>query len=204
MVVESGWAALKEQRDRDATPEGEAFYQELVTLNATAKAGNLGIYNTDDEAKKNSIRNIDWTLDAAKYFEGMLGGRKALSPSSPIVLEAVIEHIRDGASFRCYVPKDSCYVSFAFAGATCPRVNSSAEGGAAPEPFALQSKLFTECRLLNRRLDLAIQGVSSGRGEPMLLGTVLHPRGNITEQILKAGLAKVADWTLALLPKGND
>lgn len=207
MVVENGWASLKEQRDREAAPESEAMYQELVLLNAAAKAGNIGIYNNDEVAKKASIRTIDWTVDAAKYFEGLLGDRKVLNPSSPVILEAVIEYIRDGASFRCYVPKDSCYVSFAFAGATCPRVNTpsstSSENAAAPEPFAAQSKLFTECRLLNRRLDLAVQGVSSGRGEPMLLGTVLHPRGNITEQLLKAGLAKVADWTLALLPKAG-
>ena len=37
----------------------------------------------------------------------------------------------------------------------------------------------------------------------MLLGTVLHPRGNITVEIVKAGLAKVADWTLAMLPRGD-
>lgn len=205
MVVENGWASLKEQRDREAGPDSEALYQDLVLLNGAAKAGNLGIYNNDEAAKKASIRTIDWAVDGGKYFEGLLGGRKALSPSSPVVLEAVVEHIRDGASFRCYVPKDSCYVSFAFAGVTCPRVNTpssaSSENAAAPEPFAAQSKLFTECRLLNRRLDLAVQGVSSGRGEPMLLGTVLHPRGNISEQLLKAGLAKVADWTLALLPR---
>lgn len=208
LVVEHGWASLKSQRDSSSDDE---FYEELVELNNAAKANNLGIYNKNQNDKKASVRTIDWTLDASKYFETLLGGHKVVTPSNPIIIDVIIEHIRDGASFRCYVPNDSCYVTFALAGATCPRVNSSSgngngsaestDEGSSPEPFALQSKLFAEMRLLNRRLELAVQGLSSGRGESMLLGTVLHPRGNITVEIVKAGLAKVADWTLAMLPK---
>jgi hypothetical protein len=124
-------------------------------------------------------------MDAAKYYQQLqarhkptstatsVASVKANTPSlSPvIIINAVIEHVRDGASFRCYVPQDSCYVTFALAGATCPRVNNgtttssssssdknatsgNGSGGNAAEPFAIQSKLFTEMRLLNRRLDL--------------------------------------------------
>ena len=159
---------LKQHRDSVTDTDTPDIYPELVALNTAAKTTHLGIYTTDEVVKKNAIRAVDWTTDATKYFETLQLGRKvALSPTTPIVLDVVIEHIRDGASFRCYVPKDSCYVSFAFAGATCPRVNTpsasagtvSADGStpsaaAGPEPFAVQSKLFTELRLLNRRLEL--------------------------------------------------
>jgi hypothetical protein len=161
-VVEHGWVSLKSQRDRDSSPESDTLYDELVALNTAAKANHLGIYTNDEAAKKLAIRQIDWSMDANKYFESLLVGRKALTSATPVILNAIIEHVRDGASFRCFVPQHSCYVSFAFAGATCPRVNTPSAGGAAaegaaaagPEPFAVQSKLFTECRLLNRRLDL--------------------------------------------------
>ena len=162
MVVEQGWASLKQQRDGNT--DDDALYNELVELNNVAKANHLGIYNKDEATKKASIRNVDWTIDANQYFENLLGESKVITASNPIVIEGVIEHVRDGASFRCYIPKDSCYVTFAFAGATCPRVNlpstssngaeATNESGAGPEPFALQAKLFTEIRLLNRRLDL--------------------------------------------------
>lgn len=152
--------SLKSHRDAGDSDIDE-LYSELVALNAAAKANHLGIYSTNEVTKKQSIRSIDWSMDATKYFETLSASHKNLTAATPIIIDAVIEHVRDGASFRCYVPKDSCYVSFAFAGATCPRVNTpssaAAEGQAAsagPEPFAVQSKLFTELRLLNRRLDL--------------------------------------------------
>lgn len=205
-VVERGWASLKDNRDQGSNAENDALYEDLKLLNEIAKANNLGIYDKSETAKKSAVRTIDWTIDAKKYHDALTASRK--SPAgAPIVINAVVEHVRDGASFRCYVPADSCYVSFAFAGATAPRVNtpsgnsSEASKKAEPEPFAIQSKLFTEFRLLNRRVDLAVQGVSSGKGEAMLLGTVLHAKGNITVEVLRAGLGRVADWTLALLPK---
>ncbi len=138
---------------------------DLVLLNETAKANKLGIYSTNENEKKKSIRNIDWNIDATAYYEKLVSSRYAPTAQKPLVISAVIEHVRDGASFRCYIPADSCYVSFAFAGATCPRVNSPSSSTAnnsgtaekkvsEPEPFAVQSKLFTEFRLLNRKVDL--------------------------------------------------
>lgn len=181
-MVAQGWVSLKQQQHHsDSTTDSNTadLYSELVALNAAAKASNLGIYTSDEVAKKQAIRSVDWNTDATKYFETLLASRTTpLSASSPIILDVVIEHVRDGASFRCYVIRDSCYVSFAFAGATCPRVNTpsssatattaaadgatttttgsdnNAAGTAGPEPFAVQSKLFTELRLLNRRLEV--------------------------------------------------
>lgn len=81
-------------------------------------------------------------------------------------------------------------MTIALAGIVCPRVNaapskqegsSESPASAAPEPFALQAKLFTELRLLSRELDVVLYGATPGRssgggGEGLLLGTVLHPK----------------------------
>jgi hypothetical protein len=123
------------------------------------------------------------------------------------------------------------YVTVSLAGAICPRVNAAkssagneqTEDNAGPEPFALQGKLFTELRVLNRELTVAVHSYSkSGGSDGTLLATILHPKvsqslvficshsycngwlygqGNITVELVKAGLARVADWTLASLPR---
>ncbi len=37
-----------------------------------------------------------------------------------------------------------------------------------------------------------------------LLGTVLHPAGNISEFLLSEGLAKVVDWSIGVVTEGRD
>lgn len=109
------------------------------------------------------------------------------------------------------------YLSFSLAGIICPRINASksqqpqaaaatfeGEAPAAvanagkPEPFALQARHFTELRLLNREVQIVMQTLDRTGN---VLGSVLHPKGNIAVEMVKNGLAKVADRSLAALTK---
>lgn len=110
------------------------------------------------------------------------------------------------------------YLSFSLAGIICPRINASKsqqsqaaaattfEGEAPsavtsagkPEPFALQARHFTELRLLNREVQIVMQTLDRTGN---VLGSVLHPKGNIAVEMVKNGLAKVADRSLAALTK---
>ncbi len=104
------------------------------------------------------------------------------------------------------MPDLSGYISIALTAVTCPKIpsnntqsdpqsNTSSTPTVAPEPFALQSKLFSEIRVLNNLLSVEIQGIvsgsstnsSSGVGKSsnsagndnngkLLLGTFLHPK----------------------------
>jgi staphylococcal nuclease domain-containing protein 1 len=47
--------------------------------------------------------------------------------------------------------------------------------------------------LLQREVDIVLESVNNKN----VIGTVLHPNGNIAEALLKEGLAKVVDWSLA-------
>ena len=100
------------------------------------------------------------------------------------------------------------YLSFSLAGIICPRINASkqqpadadatASSAAKPEPFALQARHFTELRLLNREVQIVMQTLDRTGN---VLGSVLHPKGNIAVEMVKNGLAKVADRSLAALSK---
>jgi staphylococcal nuclease domain-containing protein 1 len=112
------------------------------------------------------------------------------------------------------------YLPFSLAGILCPRINASkqsqigtttsADGSEAtapasasssaskPEPFAVQARHFTELRLLNREVQIVMQTLDRTGN---VLGSVLHPKGNIAVEMVKNGLAKVADRSLAALSK---
>jgi hypothetical protein len=58
--------------------------------------------------------------------------------------------------------------------------------------------MFTEVRLLQQDVRVTLEGVS-GRA---MVGTVQHPHGNIAEALVREGLAKVVDWSIALVTGG--
>lgn len=58
--------------------------------------------------------------------------------------------------------------------------------------IGFESKIFTETRLLNRRVSVRIEG----NFETTFFGTVLHSAGNISELLLKEGLAKINEHSI--------
>ena len=200
-VVRSGWATVKESREQ----YNSACYQSLVELEATAKESKIGIFS---DFKEGNVRNICWNPTPA-FAEDLLAKFKGKS------IRVVIEYIRDGATFRCLHLDSMTYVNASLTGVLCPRMNTSPNTANAnkgesgdvtassgptpePEPFALQAKHFTELRLLNREVDLVLDGVDRSGG---LMVTVLHPKGNISVEIVRAGLGRVADWSLVFLSR---
>lgn len=73
------------------------------------------------------------------------------------------------------------YITVSLAGIRCPGYRKGEDGNDVPEPFADEAKFFTEARLLNRDVRVALQAVTNN----MFLGTIVHPRGNISELLLK-------------------
>jgi staphylococcal nuclease domain-containing protein 1 len=63
------------------------------------------------------------------------------------------------------------------------------------EPFALEAKFFVESRLLNRDVQLMLEGVDKHNN---LFGTLIHPAGIISIELVKQGLARTMEWSLKL------
>uniref|UniRef100_A0A665VFS5 Staphylococcal nuclease domain-containing protein n=1 Tax=Echeneis naucrates TaxID=173247 RepID=A0A665VFS5_ECHNA len=76
----------------------------------------------------------------------------------------------------------------------------NADGTETPEPFAAEAKFFTESRLLQRDVQIILESCPN----QIILGTILHPNGNITELLLKEGFARCVDWSMAVYTQGAE
>lgn len=75
----------------------------------------------------------------------------------------------------------------------------SGSSSSSSEPFALQAKLFTELRLLNREVPVRVVGFDARAGA--LVGVVLHPMGDVSVALVREGLARINERTLSLASK---
>jgi staphylococcal nuclease domain-containing protein 1 len=213
-VAASGWATVKDSRDASRLCSDHA---DLVDLEAAARSSKIGMFGNP----KNAItRNPNWNPTAA-VIEDIY--QKAVSGATAGVIRIIVESVRDGATLRVLDVKTFTYINLFMAGVICPRVGTAATASAAvndeadndagdaeaqstpatsnavAEPFGLQAKVFTELRLLNRELDCKIFGVDS-RGNA-LIGTIMHPKGDIAIELLKNGLGKLSERTVPFVTK---
>ena len=129
----------------------------------------------------------------------------------------MVEYVRDAATVRVNLALDDGYhyqVMVALTGlraptfrpptATAPAAGSAEAAKPAGEPFAEESKYFVEFRLLQRDVQVRFDGTapSGGSGQnALVLGTLLHPNGNIAELLLQEGFARCVDWSVQFLPR---
>jgi staphylococcal nuclease domain-containing protein 1 len=76
------------------------------------------------------------------------------------------------------------------------RVNPSDKKEQPAEPFGDEAQAFMEFRILQRSVSIVLLGLTP---QDQLVGTVRHPRGNMSEFILKEGLARCSDFHSTML-----
>lgn len=79
----------------------------------------------------------------------------------------MIEHVRDGCTVRAFLLPDFQYVTIMLAGIKAPMVKQDGT----VEPHAAEAKYAVESNLLQRDVEIILEGVSNQN----ILGTVLHP-----------------------------
>ncbi|KAL8583257.1 hypothetical protein ACOMHN_043092 [Nucella lapillus] len=156
----------------------DADQQRLIQLEETARSAGKGKFGPDASTH---VRNITWIIDNPRHFVDS-------HHSKPV--DAVIEHVRDGCTVRAFLLPSFDYVTVLLSGVKCPMFKTDNEGQQTPEAFAEECRYFTESRLLQREVKIILEGVSNQN----LLGTVLHPNGNITELLLREGFAHCVDY----------
>jgi staphylococcal nuclease domain-containing protein 1 len=182
-LVSEGLVELRQQTGARAN---DAKYQRLIQIDAEAKTNKRGRYS--DDSAENHIRNLKWTLENPKQF---VDEHKSSPP-----IDAIVEFIRDGNTVRCLLVPSYYLVTIQLTGIKCPmlkRENSATNE--TNEPFAEEAKQFIETRLLQRQVKVQLDGVNNQN----LVGTLLHPNGNIAVFLLREGLARCVDWNLTLL-----
>ena len=203
-VVTSGWAKC-----RSAGGEQASNYEDLARAEQSAQAGELGMWTKDPAALARAVRTMPEGFNA----QALLPANKGKP------LPAVVEAVLNGSCLRVMLLTDSIETRYAtatvfLAGIQCPAMTRRAAADpdaapdapkpeAQPEPFAREAKHFTEVKLLNREVRVVLEGTDKYQN---LFCSVLYAEEgqpvDIAEQLSRAGLAKVVDWSAAMMAGG--
>ncbi|KAK8800697.1 hypothetical protein WA158_000022 [Blastocystis sp. Blastoise] len=180
-MVSSGWCRVKAETKEEGDSE---LYEQLMAAEGTAKSHSLGVWNTTIP----KARQVDYEVaDAEKFFKNNKG----------LPFAALIEQVRDGSTFKVLLFESNKMITFHLAGIQCPKPafvpKNSNESATPDEPLSREAKAFTEARLLNRSVILYMDGLDKFH---TFFGHIEHPKGDITKELLKNGLARIVDWSL--------
>jgi staphylococcal nuclease domain-containing protein 1 len=134
-----------------------------------------------------------------------LGGPDFLTQWKGKTVDGIIERVISGDRLlvRLLLTEKKHYqVMTLVAGIRTPsteRVNPSNGQTQPAEEFGNDARAFVEQRLLQRPVQVKIVGASP---QGQLVGSIIHPRGNISEFLLKEGLARCNDFHSTML--GSD
>ncbi|XP_004418783.1 PREDICTED: staphylococcal nuclease domain-containing protein 1 [Ceratotherium simum simum] len=154
-----------------------------------AKAAKKGMWSEGNGS--HTIRDLKYTIENPRHF---------VDSHHQKPVNAIIEHVRDGSVVRALLLPDYYLVTVMLSGVKCPTFRREADGSETPEPFAAEAKFFTESRLLQRDVQIILESCHNQN----ILGTILHPNGNITELLLKEGFARCVDWSIAVYTRGAE
>jgi len=173
--------------DNDPRTKEIADLQKLLDLQEKAEQEGLGRWATDRPSPR---ENIVWSVSDADVF---------LANNLKTKLPAILEHVFNASMMRINLPTLNTFITLSLTGIRAP----GERGPNGKEEFFDISKFFVESRLLNKDISITIEGVAPNMGntqkEPLFVGTVHHPVGNIAEALLKEGYAKCVDWSMGML-----
>lgn len=200
-IVKNGFASVKEVRGAGECSES---YDELVALQEQAKDNGKGMWTSDPDQVAKGSKKIRHAGDSDVSTQELAAVFQKIE-DKPV--DAIIEYVRDGGSLRVQLVDFNLVVPFSLAGVAAPSFRGKGvrrpdgsydDSDAKPEAFSAMSKKFIESRLLSRRVNIRCCG-----GPPKVntfFGKVEHPKGDISAELIKNGLARVSDWTLKFTP----
>ncbi|XP_059613411.1 staphylococcal nuclease domain-containing protein 1 [Phlebotomus argentipes] len=187
LIVAEGLVTVR--RDSSHT---SAELAKLVELEDAAKAAGKGKWGNSPPAEH--VRNIKWTQENPRNFVEHFHGKP---------IKAIIEHVRDGSTIRAFLLPDFNYITLIMSGIRCPGFKLDSDGKPDPSvtvPYAEEARYFVESRLLQRDVEIVLESVNNAN----FVGSILFPKGNIAEALLRDGFAKCVDWSMAFMKSGAE
>ncbi|XP_031619564.1 staphylococcal nuclease domain-containing protein 1 [Contarinia nasturtii] len=197
LLVQEGLVSVRKDNARTPSPE----LQRLIDLEEAAKSAGKGKWNSQSSA--DHVRNIRWTQENQRNFVDQLAGKP---------VKAIIEHVRDGSTVRAFlVPQpdysdlvpEYLYITLMISGIRCPGFKLDSDGKpdhSVSVDYAEEARYFVESRLLQREVQIVLESVNNTN----FVGSILFPKGNIAEALLREGFAKCVDWSMAFMRSGAD
>uniref|UniRef100_A0A452FUK5 Staphylococcal nuclease domain-containing protein n=1 Tax=Capra hircus TaxID=9925 RepID=A0A452FUK5_CAPHI len=152
----------------------------LAECEEQAKAAKKGMWSEGNGS--HTIRDLKYTIENPRHFVDSHHQKPVNAQLCGVCAVWIV---------RCGLSMPSTH---------CPTFRREADGSETPEPFAAEAKFFTESRLLQRDVQIILESCHNQN----ILGTILHPNGNITELLLKEGFARCVDWSIAVYTRGAE
>lgn len=184
-LVNEGLATVRREGIRGNNPD----QARLCELEDQSKASKKGMWSEGGGA--HTIRDMKYIIENPRHFVDSMHQKP---------INAIIEHVRDGSVVRALLLPDHYLITVMLSGVKCPSFKREPDGVETPEAFAAEAKFFTESRLLQRDVQIIMESCPN----QIMLGTILHPNGNITELLLKEGFARCVDWSMAVYTQGAE
>ncbi|EEA23920.1 hypothetical protein TMatcc_006991 [Talaromyces marneffei ATCC 18224] len=190
LAVQEGWARVREEAGKrgDESEESLALLGNLRALESQARDHKKGIWGSDPRGSLET----EYAIEDVKSLVEENKGRQ---------MDAVVERVFGGDRLliRLFLePTRHLQTIIAVAGIRAPSApRVAADGTQQPgEPLGAEAQQFVEARLLQRKVRGQLLGATP---QGQLIGTVLHPNGNIAKFLLEAGLARCFDHHSILL-----
>lgn len=161
------------------------YSTKLLELQEQAKSAGRGKWNSN----AGTIRDIRWVIDNPRE----LVDKYAQKP-----IDAVIEMVRDGSTVRAFLLPNFEYITLQLSGVRAPSTRNPNAADSRAEAFSEEAKFFAESRLLQRDVQIILESTSNQN----FVGSIVHPKGNIAESLLREGYAKCVDWSIGLCTGG--
>jgi len=157
---------------------GEADYDRLVAASQKGQDSKIGLFGPP---KPDDVRDIKWECNENDR-------RVIMEEYRNTPVRAVVEYVRDSCTVRAFLLPKFTNVMICLTG-----IRPSSRDDA----IAAEGKYFTESRLLQREVSVVVEGWTgkAGNATANLMGTVQHPRGNISEFLLKEGFVRINDYS---------
>eukprot|EP01114_Cavostelium_apophysatum_P017323 TRINITY_DN511_c0_g1_i1.p1 TRINITY_DN511_c0_g1~~TRINITY_DN511_c0_g1_i1.p1 ORF type:complete len:1076 (-),score=417.04 TRINITY_DN511_c0_g1_i1:108-3335(-) len=178
LMVGEGWARVRRRELKDGETQGplRADVEELMKLEEEAKRAGKGVHTNNGKAKKESLRPTT-DPDYAELYDKL--------KSAP--QQAVVERVLYGNTVILTLLPSLTEVRLILSGVDTPQQRTDGDF----EPFGREAKFCTEYHLLNRDVQVILEGADRYN----LFGTLDYMGNNISEELLKRGLAKYVEWS---------
>jgi staphylococcal nuclease domain-containing protein 1 len=191
-IVTAGLVEVRRLTSGAALASAGEPYRRLITLEESSKAAKNGRWCEEGSQSPLAIRQIEWSIFDTRQFVDSMKHRP---------LSAIVEHVRDGCTYRVLLlPEEGSlkptFYTFMFmlSGLRTPTFKQENDEQVAEE-FAEEARFYAESRILQRQVNILLESVSG----QSLVGSLLHPRGNIAHLLLQEGLARCVDWSMAVV-----
>ncbi|KAJ3071234.1 hypothetical protein HDU98_005647 [Podochytrium sp. JEL0797] len=193
LLVKQGWVKVKSAQGQRAPSDEHAV---LLSLEAAAQAGGLGIWNP-----KLLPRDVSFSVAE---------GRDFLEAHKGTPLPAIVDQVRDANTIRVIAvvpsPESPTHVTHHYLNINLTGIKAPVYRANVPnveeliEPFSQEAKYFVESRLLQRDVSVILEGVNTNG---VFIASLVHKvGGSMAEALVAEGYASVVSWQVAMVTGG--